>query len=1072
VQQLASTSPAGGTLIWLKDEVSGQLFLADTGAARSVFPHKSTAAVSGPALVAADGRPIPAWGNKQLTLQFGQRKFQFSFILAGVATPIIGLDFLAAHRLFVDAAAGRVLHGDTMLPVDQPPAQPTVAAKTSPVAAVSTVPPEVQELLNAFPNITAAADDSGAWPKPLHGVEHYIETSGRPVTAKPRRLDPEKLRIAEEEFKKLEAAGIVRRSKSPWASPLHMVPKADGSWRPCGDYRRLNNLTVPDQYPLPNLQDMSSRMDGCTVFSKIDLVKGYHQVPVAESDIPKTAIITPFGLFEYVYMPFGLRNAAQTFQRLMDHIFRDLPSAFTYLDDNIVFSKSRDTHLCDLNNLFEVLSENGLRINPDKCEFMKSELDFLGHHITADGVAPMPSHVEAIEQFPPPSEVKQLQRFLGMVNFYRRFIPGVARILKPLTDALAGGAKSLDWSATHQAAFEAAKAALIKAVPLQHPDPAAELVLATDASDTHIGGVLQQKKGASLRPLAFFSKKLDKTQRRYHTFDRELLAAYLTIRHFRFLLEGRHFTLMTNHKPLVAALQRVSPPWSAKQQRQLAYIAEFTSTVVHVAGPDNVVADALSRPDPTPPPTPRVPPAATAAVVDPAAQPSPVDFEEMAREQVACPEVGSMKASSTLQLRHFPQGDYQLFGDVSTGKFRPLVPVTLRRRVFDNLHGGGHPGRRATRRLISARFVWPGLSKQVTAWAKECMACQRGKVYRHVHLQAEPITVPSRRFAHLHVDLVGPLPPSRGFTYLFTMIDRTTRWAEAVPLAAITAADCAKALAAGWIARFGVPDVITSDRGAQFTSTLWASLCNILNITRNTTTAFHPQANGMVERWHRRLKDALRARAAAADWADHLPWVLLALRAAPHEDSAASPAESVYGAQLVLPGEFLGTPEAPTEAFLERVRAAAAAVPVQPAQHKVAADKKPPAVLPADLMAARMVLVRVDGHKPPLAPLYNGPYLVLQRSLHHFTIQMGAKEEVVSVHRLKPAFTTPEAQPALPPRRGRPPAQPAATTPPRPARPAKRVTFQEEVQFFPSATPPARERPLRATRRPARYQDD
>jgi hypothetical protein len=256
------------------------------------------------------------------------------------------------------------------------------------------------------------------------------------------------------------------------------------------------------------------------------------------------------------------------------------------------------------------------------------------------------------------------------------------------------------------------------------------------------------------------------------------------------------------------------------------------------------------------------------------------------------------------------------------------------------------------------------------------MACQRGKVYRHVHLQAHPITVPSRHFAHLHVDLVGPLPPSRGFTYLFTMIDRTTRWAEAVPLAAITAADCAKALAAGWIARFGVPDVITSDRGAQFTSTLWASLCNILNITRNTTTAFHPQANGMVERWHRRLKDDLRARAAAADWADHLPWVLLALRAAPHEDSAASPAESVYGAQLVLPGEFLGTPEAPTEAFLERVRAAAAAVPVQPAQHKVAADKKPPAVLPADLMAARMVLVQVDGHKPPLALLYNGPYLV------------------------------------------------------------------------------------------------
>ncbi len=248
---------------------------------------------------------------------------------------------------------------------------------------------------------------------------------------------------------------------------------------------------------------------------------------------------------------------------------------------------------------------------------------------------------------------------------------------------------------------------------------------------------------------------------------------------------------------------------------------------------------------------------------------------------------------------------------------------------------------------------------------------KKAKVHRHLSLQAAHIPVPVRRLSHLHIDLVGPLPRSSGFSYLFTVIDRKTRWPDAIPLASTTAADCAAALLQGWIQRFGVPTIIPSDRGPQFTSSLWVGLCSLLSISHTQTTAYHPQSNGLMERFHRRLKDALRARAAGADWFLHLPWVLLGFRTSRGEDSEFSPSEAVFGSQLVLPGQFLSVPESPSPSFLQDFQGVLAGrSPLQTHHHTTPS----PTALPEDLLLSRFVLVRRDAVQPRLSPLYDGPF--------------------------------------------------------------------------------------------------
>ena len=318
--------------------------------------------------------------------------------------------------------------------------------------------------------------------------------------------------------------------------------------------------------------------------------------------MPKTAICTPCGLFEFIWMLYGLKNAGQTFQRMKDNALGDLDFCFVYMDDLLVASKDEVEDVAHLWVIFQWLREAGLVLNVEKCQFGVSSVEYLGHHVAAAGVWPLPSSVAAVKNFPQLVSTKQLMSFLGMLNFYWRFIPGAARMLKPLTDALKGKPqKELMWTEEMKASFSRSKEALCHMATLAHPDPAARVFLAVDASDTHVGAVLQQQAHRDgPQPLGFFSKKLDPAQKNYSAFDRELLVCYLGVRHFRHQLEGRSFYIETDHKPLTFALHRVSEPWSAHQTRQLSYLAEFTSDLRHVPGVQNVVADMLSQPPASP----------------------------------------------------------------------------------------------------------------------------------------------------------------------------------------------------------------------------------------------------------------------------------------------------------------------------------------------------------------------------------------------------------------------------------------------------------------------------------------
>ncbi len=520
------------------------------------------------------------------------------------------------------------------------------------------------------------------------------------------------------------------------------------------------------------------------------------------------------------------------------------------------------------------------------------------------------------------------------------------------------------------------------------------MALTTDASDTGMGAVLEQLNPSSSawEPLAFFSKNFKDSQKRYSTFDRELLAIRSAIKHFRYLLDGRDFTVFTDHKPLTFIGSQVNPDWSAIQSRMIDKITQATTDIRHVQGKDNPVADSLSRIHEV--------------------EASFIDWKCVAKDQLEDDEcIAAPVQNSGLKLKWIQMDGYRILCDISQSTPRPFIPKSWRMAVMKHVHNFSHDGSRSSVKKVLSMYIWPSAKKDVSKFVQSCDGCQRSKVHRHTKHPIQNIDPPTGRFRHIHVDLVGPLPESNGFRYLFTIVDRWTRWQEAIPLKEMTADSCARALLDNWISRFGVPEIISSDRGRQFISKLWDQMSCLFGFKHSPTISYHPQANGMVERFHRSLKASLMSRFKdSTSWHKELPIVMLGLRTALKEDLGHSSAEMVYGENLRLPGFFYEKMSITTpEPFIKSVIKKVGKLPMtQPKRHG-----DTPSFVDKKLRSCSHVMVRQDKVRPALSSPYLGPFEVISKERDYFVINFGDRQDSVTIDRLKPAFLAKDLLPDL-----------------------------------------------------------
>ena len=804
----------------------------------------------------------------------------------------------------------------------------------------------------------------------LHSVKHRIDTGEARPIKEPMRRTP--LGFEGEEEKHLADMlrnGIVRPSFSSWASPPVLVRKKDGSVRWCIDYRRLNDVTLKDVFPLPLIEQCLDTLSGHSWYSSLDMASGYWQLEIAEEDKPKTAFITKFGLFEHNRMAFGLCNAPATFQRAIQLVLADLlwRKALAYIDDVIVLGTSFEDHISSLKAVLDRFRLHNLKLKPRKCHLFKRQLEFLGHVVSEDGVSVAPAKIDKVLHWPVPRTVTELQSFLGFVNYHRNHLENLARVAQPLY-ALAQTKGALEWTEEHDAIFEQLKSALVSAPVLAFPIPDGQFILDTDASDGAIGAVLSQVQGEETHVIAYASNS--KAQQNYCTTRKELLAVVHFTRLFRHYLLGRQFMVRTDHGSLTWLLR--FKQIGGQLARWLEELSQFDMVIVHRPGRVHQNADGLSR---IPLPDDAcdcyragssvddlpcggcthcrrmhkdwarfeddvddvVPLAVRALTVDPRVNwcdgYSTADLVRMQRADPAlCHVIEWLESDAEppdrdLWLRSAESKEVWLnrslleLGPDSLLQYRwereegvqkcLVVPRALVRECMALLHevpGGGHYGDGKTVERARQKFWWPFMARDCRLFVQGCDRCNASKYGRQSARAGLGVFHAGVPLERVHLDILGPFPESRqGNRYVLMVVDQFTKWVECLPLPNQSASEVATAFVNEFVSRLGCPLQVHTDQGTNFESELFLAVCSLLRIAKTRTTPYRPCSNGQVERMNRTLLGMVRCFVEKDHllWDTYVPQLAGAIRATPNRTTGFSPNFLMLGREVTSPADLL-----------------------------------------------------------------------------------------------------------------------------------------------------------------------
>ena len=893
---------------------------------------------------------------------------------------------------------------------------------------------------------------------PKHSVKHVIDTGdASPIKCKVRPIlaNSDKSIQGRRIWEEMLKMGVIERvdpaTLTQWASPLHLAKKPNSnSYRPCIDFRLINRVTKSDHYPIPTLKSFTKNLRGSKFFSVIDLRSAFFNLPIHEDSISKTTVLSPWGgAFAFRRLPFGLKNGPSSWQKFLDNCLSGISNIYTYLDDILVHNVTEEDHINTLHQIFQKLEQNGLSLALDKCVFGKSEVDYLGYRVTSSGIRPLSRKIEAVTKIPPPTSQKELLHFLGALNYFRSSLRGfvkngkynnAANLLQPLysvgTVKIPTKQKFQEiWSRSPylQEAFADAKRLLKEAAELAHMDPNLPLELFTDSSDHSIGAVLMQKQNQKYVPLGYFSRHLPVEKSNWATYRKELLAAQSGLRYFISDIYGKHCTIWTDHMPLVKAYEgngfQLHDPVA---QRALMEISQFTKDIRHIAGVKNCGSDYFSR----------IPQNKLGSIYDSAAIMEGHKLETISpkvilESQMECDEIEQLKQNpnrwSDLSFGEVDFNDSKLYCELSGAQPRPYLPKPLRRFVIEQLHNGlDHAGEKESKRRIAAYYYWSGIKNDVVKYVQSCHGCQSTKSSKLKPPHIGQFDVPDQRFSHIHLDIVGPLPPSKGYKYLLTIKCRTTRFVQCVPLVNPTSENIADAFMLHWTSIFGLPTYCTSDQGANLTSGLFKGLQENLGIEVKYSPIYHPQSNGMIERSHQSIKNSLKAKLIEMGdtyqdkWIYYLPWALLGIRSAYNKNLGTSSAEMTLGLHPQLPGTVLADPEDinSTDSHMEsilkklQIKNNRAAVPTN------ISVKKSSDPLPTSVTHVYVRQYDIKG----LSSKYVGPFKITSRpSRSTVEIRVGTnkdgseRREIRHISDTKIAYLRDDAVEASRPKRGRPP---------------------------------------------------